>query len=30
MIRTLKTLLPILVIMLALPQIGMAREFGEI
>ena len=30
MIRMLKILLPILVIMLALPQFGMAREFGEI
>ena len=30
MIRMLKTLLPILVIMLALPPVGVAREFGEI
>ena len=30
MIRTLKIFLPILVVMLALPQIGMAREFAEI
>ena len=30
MIRTLKTTLPILVIVLALPLSGMAREFGEI
>ena len=30
MIRMLKTLLPILVVMLVLPQFGMAREFGEI
>ena len=30
MIRTLKTLLPILVLMLTLPQFGTAREFGEI
>ena len=30
MIRTLKIFLPILVLMMALPQIGMAREFAEI
>ena len=30
MIRMCKTLLPILAIMLAMPQFGMAREFGEI
>ena len=30
MSRMLKVLLPILVLMLALPQIGMAREFAEI
>ena len=30
MIRTLKIFLPILVVTLALPQIGMAREFAEI
>ena len=30
MIRTLKIFLPILAVMLALPQIGMAREFAEI
>jgi hypothetical protein len=29
-IRTLKIFLPILVLMMALPQIGMAREFAEI
>ena len=30
MIRTLKIFLPILVLMMALPQIGMTREFAEI
>lgn len=30
MIRMIKTLLPILVVMLVLPQFGTAREFGEI
>ena len=30
MLRTLKTLLPILVFVLALPLSGTAREFGEI
>ena len=30
MIRMLKTLLPVLVVVLALPPSGMAREFGEI
>ena len=30
MVRTLKTILPFLVIMLAIPQLGVARDFGEI